>query len=65
MLESLFIKVTVLRACNFIKETPTQVFSCEFCQLFKNIYLIEDLQTVGSETPVRGSFFDKVAGLTT
>ena len=23
--------------CNFIKkETPTQVFSCEFCEIFKN-----------------------------
>ena len=40
---------------NFIlKETPTQVFSCEFCELFKNTYFVEDLWTAGSETPVRG-----------
>ena len=26
-----------LKACNFIKkETLTQVFSCEFCEIFKN-----------------------------
>ena len=26
-------------ACNFIKkETPAQVFSCEFCEIFKNTY---------------------------
>ena len=27
---------------NFIwKETPTQMFSCEFCEIFKNTFLIE------------------------
>ena len=27
------------KACNFIKkETPAQVFSCEFCEIFKNTY---------------------------
>ena len=32
-------------ACNFItKETMTQVFSCEFCGIFKNIYFIEHLR---------------------
>ena len=35
------------------KETPTQVFSCEFCELFRNTYFVEDLWTAGSETPVR------------
>ena len=26
-------------ACNFIKkETPAQVFSCEFCEIFKNTF---------------------------
>ena len=35
----------VLReACNFIKkETPTQVFSCEFSEVFKNIFFTEHL----------------------
>ena len=48
----------------YLKETPTQVFSREFSELFKNTYFVEDLRTAGSETPVRGSFFNKVASLT-
>ena len=40
---------------NFIlKGTPTQVLSCEFCELFKNTYFVEDLWIAASETPVRG-----------
>ena len=40
---------------NFIwKETLTHVFSCEFCELFRNTYFVKDLQTASSETPVRG-----------
>ena len=30
--------------CNFIKETVTQVLSCEFCEMFKNIFLKEHLR---------------------
>ena len=33
MLESL--RDAGLKTCNFIKETPTQVFSCEYCEIFK------------------------------
>ena len=30
---------TMPQACNFIKkETPAQVFSCEFCEISKNTY---------------------------
>ena len=29
------------------------MFSCEFCELFKNTCFVEDLQTAGSETPDR------------
>ena len=29
------------------------MFSCEFCELFNNIYFVENLWTIGSETPVR------------
>ena len=38
--QSLFFnKVAGLQACNFIKEeTLLQVFSCEICKIFKNIY---------------------------
>ena len=36
---SLFNKVESLQACNFI--TPTQMFSCEYCETFKNSFFIE------------------------
>ena len=37
-------RVSFLRpqACNFIlKKTLAQMFSCEFCEIFKNIFFIE------------------------
>ena len=37
-------------ACNFIKrETQAQVFSCEFCEISKNIFLTEHLRATASE----------------
>ena len=45
MAESLF----SASACNFIKkETLVQVFSCEFCEIFMNIYFEEHLGTTAS-----------------
>ena len=38
-------------------------FPVNFELLFKNDYFVEDLQTAGSETPVRGFVFNKVASL--
>ena len=39
---------------NFIsKETPAQMFSCEFCELYKNTYFEEHPRTAGSEIPAR------------
>ena len=32
------------KSCSFIKKTPTQVFFCEYCENFKNIFFIEDLR---------------------
>ena len=45
ILKSLFNKVAVLKACNFmvLKKTPTKVLSCEVCKLFKNNYFEEHL----------------------
>ena len=44
VLKPLFNKVSGLKACIFIqKETPTQVFFCEYCEVFKKRFLIEDL----------------------
>ena len=34
----------------YYKETPAQVFFCELFTIFKNTYLIQDLQMASSET---------------
>ena len=34
-----------------LKETPTKVFSCEYCEDFKNTYFQENLQTTASAVP--------------
>ena len=40
MLESLFNKVAGLKVCNFIKiETPPQLFSSKYREIFKNSFL--------------------------
>ena len=42
VLESLFYKAAGLKVCIFIKkEIPTQVFSCEYCEIFKSSFLME------------------------
>ena len=45
VLESLFKNVADLSICNFIKETPTQVCSCEYCKIFNTTYFEKHLQT--------------------
>ena len=48
--QSLFFKKLQASACNFIKkETLAQVFSCEICEIFKNIYFTEYPRTTASE----------------
>ena len=48
-----FLIKLLAKACNFIKkETLAQVFSCEFCEIFKNTFFTDYLQatpSVGSE----------------
>ena len=37
---------TVLRPATLLKiETPTQVFSCEFCEIFKSAFNVGQLRT--------------------
>ena len=43
VLESLFNIVGDLQE-RYLKETPIQVFSCEYCKIFKNTYFEEHLQ---------------------
>ena len=45
-----FYKAADLQACNLLKKTPTQVFSCEYCEISKNNYFEELLRTAASET---------------
>ena len=51
MLESLLNKVKGLQN----KETPTQVFSCEYCEIFKNTYFEEHLQTAASKGSIKNN----------
>ena len=47
--QSLFFNEAAGTACNFIKkETVTQVFFCEFSEIFKNTFLTEQLCTTAS-----------------
>ena len=48
MLESLFNNIACIQACNFIKETPTQVICCEYCEISKNTYFEKYLRTAAS-----------------
>ena len=48
VLESLFNKVTGFRAYDFIKRYSNTCFSCECCQIFKNIYFEKYLPPAAS-----------------
>ena len=43
-LESLFNKAAGLKVSIFIKKGIQQLFSCEYCKIFKNRFFIEHLQ---------------------
>ena len=45
MLESLFNKFAGLQS-TLLNETPTQVFSCEICEIFQNTKFEEHPQTI-------------------
>ena len=47
--QSLFLmKFQTFRAATLLKETPTQVFSCEYCKISKNTDFEEHLRTASS-----------------
>ena len=48
MLGSFFMKLQAFSLQVFLKETPTQVLSCEVCKTFKITYFEEHLQTTAS-----------------
>ena len=53
MLESLFHKVA-----SVVKETVTQVFFCDFCEILKSTYFEELLRTAVSKTDITSMFYD-------
>ena len=53
--EPLLNKVVSLQAYNFLKETPTDVFSCEICDIFKNTYFEKHLRRTASENSSEGT----------
>ena len=47
--KKVFLKISRPEACNFIQEEAlVQVFSYEFCKIFKNIFLTKHLWTIAS-----------------
>ena len=54
VLDSLFDKVAGLQACNFIKNTATQAFSCEL----KNTFLTEHLRRLAASEVFFKDFAD-------
>ena len=48
VLKSPFNKVATLKAGYFIKETPTQVLACEYCEIYNNTYFEKQLQSTAS-----------------
>ena len=66
MLKCLSDKVADLHVCSFIKkETETQVFSCEYGEIFKKTFFEEHLQTTAPKH--RNSYLSRliyIPGLT-
>ena len=63
-MKSLLNKVVGRKACKFIKKRPQHrcfpvniatflMFSCEYCEIFKNTYFEEHLRTAASEVTLR------------
>ena len=73
--QSLFFNKVAGQACKFIKrETLTQVFFCEFCEIFKNTYFHKAFPVAASERcskkfhesmehMIRRLFFNKITSL--
>ena len=36
------VAVAALKVCTFVKKTPTQLFSCEYCEKFKNTCFLKN-----------------------
>ena len=50
---SLFlIKLHAQKGCNFIKKRPQHMFSCEYCEIFKNSFFYRASPVAASEIPL-------------
>ena len=47
----LLMNLQASRTATFLKETPTQLFSCEYCKIFKNTCFDENLRTTDCAIP--------------
>ena len=47
------IKLQGFGPATLLKEAPTQMFSCEYCEIFKNIFFKEHLRETTSENTLR------------
>ena len=57
-------KIPVPEACNFIKkETLAEVFSFEFCEIFKNTFFTEHLRATASAVNAYIEFLRNCLGL--
>ena len=64
MLESLFNKIEELKACNFItKETPTQVYSCEYFKICKKTFFYRTHPVAASESSILNLCFDRALAM--
>ena len=48
MLQSIFDKAPDLQTSTLLKGEPTQVFKCQYCEIFKNTYFEKRLRTAAS-----------------
>ena len=39
---------SILEAATLLKETPAELFSCEFCDILKNVFFTEHLRATDS-----------------
>ena len=53
---AVFNKIAGLRPATLLKKTPTQVFSCEFCEFFKNNFFYGALPVAASVTPTQNTW---------
>ena len=62
-----FNKVTSLSLQVYRKQISVHVFSCKFCEIFKDAYFVEHLRTAASEgdSPNIFDFIDKLLSLVT